>query len=127
MILKIALFAIAAVVAIVVTKQLNSEFATVITVCAGVTLAIVICDQLFEVVYTLYNFADVSGIDDEAISCVIKVVGIGYIAEFANNICADSNCKSVGDKVLLASKVSILFCAMPIVRQLFSLISGILL
>lgn len=127
MILKIALFAIIAVVAIVVTKQLNPEFAMVVTVCAGVVLAITICDQLFEVVYTLYNFAESSGIDSEAISCVIKVVGIGYVAEFANNVCSDANCKSVGDKVLLAAKVSILFCALPIVQKLFSLIRGIAL
>lgn len=127
MIFKIVLFAIAAVVAIVVTKQLNPEFATVITVCSGVVLAILICDQLFEVVYTLYNFAESSGIDNEAISCVVKVVGIGYIAEFANNVCADANCKSVGDKVLLAAKVSILFCALPVVQKLFSLIRGIVL
>lgn len=127
MILKIALFAIVAVVATVVTKQLNSEFATVLTVCSGVVLTILICDQLFEVVYTFYNFAEASGIDNEAISCVIKVVGIGYIAEFANNVCVDANCKSVGDKVLLASKISILFCAMPVVQKLFSLIRGIVL
>lgn len=127
MILKIALFAIIAVVATVVTKQLNSEFATVLTVCSGVVLTILICDQLFEVVYTFYNFAETSGIDNEAISCVIKVVGIGYIAEFANNVCVDANCKSVGDKVLLASKISILFCAMPMVQKLFSLIRGIVL
>ena len=127
MILKTALFAIIAVVAIVVTKQLNPEFALVVTVCSGVALAILICDQLFEVVFTLYNFAESSGIDSEAISCVVKVVGIGYIAEFANNICADANCKSVGDKVLLAAKVSILFCALPIVQKLFALIRGIAL
>ncbi|MCM1290006.1 MAG: stage III sporulation AC/AD family protein [Corallococcus sp.] len=127
MILKIALFAVVAVVAIVVTKQLNPEFATVLTVCSGVALTILICDQLFEVVYTFYNFAESSGIDSEAISCVVKVVGIGYVAEFANNICADANCKSVGDKVLLASKISILFCAMPVVSKLFALIRGIVL
>ena len=127
MILKIVLFAIFSVVVILLTRQLNPEFSTVVTVACGVVLAIVICDQLFEVVYTLYNFAESSGIDNAAISCVVKVVGIGYIAEFANNVCVDANCKSVGDKVLLAAKVSILFCAMPVVRQLFSLIRGIVL
>lgn len=127
MILKIALFAIVAVVATMVTKQLNSEFATVLTVCSGVVLTILICDQLFEVVYTFYNFAEESGIDNESISCVVKVVGIGYVAEFANNLCVDANCKSVGDKVMLASKISILFCALPVVQKLFSLIRGIVL
>lgn len=123
---KIVLFAIVAVVATLLVRQLKSEFAVVVTVCASVVLTIMICDKLFDVIYTFYNFSSTAGIDSEAISCVVKVVGIGYLAEFSNNLCLDAGCKSVGDKVLLASKISILFCAMPIVEKLFSLIRGML-
>ena len=121
---KIVLFAIVAVIATLLVRQLKSEFAVVVIVCASVVLTIMICDKLFDVIYTFYNFSSSTGIDSEAISCVIKVVGIGYLAEFSNNLCLDAGCKSVGDKVLLASKISILFCAMPIVEKLFSLIRG---
>ena len=123
-ILKIVLFAIVAVVVTLLVRQLKSEFAVVVTVAASVVLTIMICDKLFDVIYTFYNFSSTAGIDSDAISCVIKVVGIGYLAEFSNNLCLDAGCKSVGDKVLLASKISILFCAMPIVEKLFSLIRG---
>ena len=123
-ILKIVLFAIVAVIATLLVRQLKSEFAVVVTVAASVVLTIMICYKLFDVIYTFYNFSSTAGIDSEAISCVIKVVGIGYLAEFSNNLCLDAGCKSVGDKVLLASKISILFCAMPIVEKLFSLIRG---
>ncbi len=126
-ILKIVVFAVLAVIAILLVKQLNSEFALVATVGASVVLTVLICDHLFDVIYTFYNFSESAGIDNQSITCVIKVVGIGYLAEFANNICVDANCKSVGDKVLLASKISILFCALPIVERLFSLIKGIVL
>ena len=49
-ILKIVLFAVAAVVATVLVKQLKSEFALVVAVCASVLLTISVCDKLFEVV-----------------------------------------------------------------------------
>lgn len=124
-ILKIVLFAIAAVVATVLTKQLKSEFALVVAVCASVLLTVTICDKLFDVIYTFYNFSTTAGIDSQSIGCVIKVVGIGYLAEFGNNLCCDAGCKSIGDKVLLASKISILLCALPIVERLFNLIKGI--
>lgn len=124
-ILKIVLFAVAAVVATVLVKQLKSEFAVVVAVCASVLLTISVCDKLFEVVYAFYNFSTEAGVDDKSVSCVIKVVGIGYLAEFANNLCVDCGCKSIGDKVLLASKISILFCALPVVEQLFSLIQSL--
>lgn len=123
--LKIALLALLCAVGIVLVRQLKSEFAVPLTVGASVVLLLMICDALYDVVYTLYNFADRANVDGEAISCVIKVVGIGYLAEFSNNICVDANCKSVGDKVLLAAKVAILFCALPIVEKLFETIVGL--
>lgn len=124
---KIALLALVSIVGIAVIKQLKPEFAMPMTIGVSVLLLLMICDELYNVVYTFYNFADQANVDGEAISCVIKVVGIGYLAEFSNNVCVDANCKSVGDKVLLASKIAILFCAMPIVEKLFSVIINLAL
>ena len=124
---KIALLARVSVIGIVVVRQLRPEFALPLTIGVGVVLLLMICDALYSVVYTFYNFAERANIDSEAVGCVIKVVGIGYLAEFSNNICVDANCKSVGDKVLLASKIAILFCALPIVEQLFEMIVGLAL
>ena len=122
---KIALLAILSIAGIAVVRQLKQEFAMPLTIGVSVLLLLMICDELYNVVYTFYNFADTANIDNEAISCVIKVVGIGYLAEFSNNVCVDANCKSIGDKVLLASKVAILFCAMPVVEKLFSVIMSL--
>ena len=119
---KIALLAILSIAGIAVVRQLKQEFAMPLTIGVSVLLLLMICDELYNIVYTFYNFADTANIDSEAISCVIKVVGIGYLAEFSNNICVDANCKSIGDKVLLASKVAILFCALPVVEKLFGVI-----
>lgn len=124
---QIALLALLSLAGIAVVRQLKPEFALPMTVGVSVVLLLMICDQLYDVVYTFYNFANQANIDSEAISCVIKVVGIGYLAEFSNNVCIDANCKSVGDKVLLASKIAILFCALPVVERLFSTIIGLAL
>ena len=119
---KIALLAILSIAGIAVVRQLKQEFAMPLTIGVSVLLLLMICDELYDVVYTFYNLADNANIDSEAISCVIKVVGIGYLAEFSNNVCVDANCKSIGDKVLLASKVAIIFCALPVVEKLFGVI-----
>ena len=124
---KIALLALFSIAGILLIKQLKPEFVVPMTIGVSVLLLLMICDELYNVVYTFYNFADLANIDSEAISCVIKVVGIGYLAEFSNNVCIDANCKSVGDKVLLASKVAILFCALPIVEKLFGVIMNLTL
>lgn len=125
-IVKVVLFATASVVVAVVVKQLKAEFFLPVVVCAGVVLTIMVCDQLFDVLCSFYDLSSSAGIDDEAITCVIKVVGIGYVAEFSNSLCTDAGCKSIGEKVLLASKVAILLCALPIVEKLFALIQNLL-
>ena len=124
---KIALLALVSLVGILVVRQLKPEFAMPLTIGAAVVILIMLTDQLYEVVYTFYSFAEDASIDGEAISCVIKVVGIGYLAEFSNNLCVDANCKSIGDKVMLASKIAILFCALPVVEKLFGVIKNLAL
>ncbi len=123
--LKLSIIAILSVVAILVVRQLNKELALPLTIGASVVILSMLCDKLYDLVYTFYNFSQEANVDSEAISCVIKVVGIGYLAEFTNNICVDSNCKSIGDKVLLASKIAIVICALPIIEKLFGIIKGI--
>lgn len=125
--LKISLLAILSTVGILVVRQLKSELAVPLTIGVAVVIVSMLCDKLYDLVYTFYNFSQEANIDNEAISCVIKVVGIGYLAEFTNNVCVDANCKSIGDKVLFASKIAILFCALPMVDKLFGIIKGIAL
>ena len=124
-IFKIALLALLSLAGIAVVRQLKAEFAMPLTIGVSVVLLLMICDQLYDVVRTFYDFADQANVDGEAISCVVKVVGIGYLAEFSNNLCVDANCKSIGDKVLLASKIAILFCALPVVEKLFEVIKSL--
>lgn len=119
---KIVIIAIFAVITISLIKQIKSEFAIALSVGVSVVLMLMLFDELFNVVQTFYNLSDKAQIDSGIFSIVIKVVGIGYLAEFTNNVCVDANCKSVGDKVILASKIAILLCALPIVEGLFELL-----
>ncbi len=124
---KIALLGLISVVAGLVIRQLKQELTVPLIIGVSVVILTLLCDELFDLVYAFYNFSNDAKIDSQAISCVIKVVGIGYIAEFTNNICIDANCKSIGDKVLLASKIAIMFCVLPMVEKLFALIKDLAL
>lgn len=123
--LKISLIAILSVVGILVVRQLKSELAVPLTIGVAVVIVSMLCDELFGLMYTFYSFSQEAHIDSDAVTCIVKVVGIGYLAEFTNNICVDANCKSIGDKVLFASKIAILVCALPMVDKLFGIIKEI--
>ena len=59
-------------------------------------------------------------------SSILKIIGIGYLTEFANGICVDSGAKSIGDKLQFAGKVVILLLALPILENLIEIIAEIL-
>ncbi len=124
-IVKIVAVATLSAVVVCIVRQTKAEFAVAVTIGASVVVLSLVCDKLFEVVYSFYSLSEEAAIDSAAISCIIKVVGIGYIAEFGNGICVDSGCKSLGDKLMLAAKVAILLCALPIVTQLFQTIKAL--
>lgn len=125
-ILQIVAIGIIAAILISLLKETKPELAILLGVAAGVIIIIMVVNELYEVISSFYNIAEVSGIAEGLFTTVLKIIGIGYVTEFAANICSDSGCKSVGDKILFAGKVVIMILALPIVNSLLSLIVEIL-
>lgn len=123
-VLQIAIVSIVAVVGIMLVKPFNKDIAIVISIGIGVLILISVCDRLYDVVYAFYDISNQAHVDGTSIECVIKVVGIGYLAEFSNNICVDTGNKNLGEKVLFASRIAILLCVLPILQNLFDVIKG---
>ncbi len=117
--IKIAILALFAVVAISLIKELKAEFALVLSIGVSVVILLSLLDNLFNIIQSFYTLSEQAQLDGTVVGTVIKVIGIGYLGEFTNNICLDANCKNIGDKVLLASKISILLCALPVIQKLF--------
>ncbi len=123
-IVKAVVFALVAVVIVLLLRQFDSNVALVVGVCASVIISVCVVDDLFVAVYDLYDIGLSAGIGSGVLSCMLKVVGIGYVAEFGNNICIDANCKSIGQALLFCAKICIVISAMPIVLQIFDLIKS---
>ena len=126
-VIKIVGIATISLVAIVLVRQVKPELSVVLTVAVSVVLVFSVLDELFDVVYTFYSVADNTGVDASCFAGVLKIVGIGYLGEFCNNVCVDANCKSVGDKVLFASKIAILTVALPFINQLVAFLTDFLI
>lgn len=125
-ILQVAALGIIAAILVVLLKESKPELAVLLGTAAGVIMIITVVDELYEVVESFYNIAATSGIAEGIFTTVLKIIGIGYVSEFSANVCADSGCKSVGDKILFAGKIIIMVLALPIITDLLSLITEIL-
>ncbi len=123
---KIIAIALIAVIAIVLLRQTKPEMALIVGIGASIIIVLSVMDELFEVVYSFYSMAEATKINKDIFTNILKIIGIGYVAEFGNGICVDSECKGIGEKIVFAGKIAILMLALPIIKSLIAVIVEIL-
>ncbi len=126
-ILKLSLFAISIVFAIVFTKQVKPEFAVIVSVAGSIAILAYILGFFTDLVVLYNQLIAKTGINQEYFTILLKAIGVGYLVEFASGVCKDSGNSSIADKVTLAGKISILLLAVPIIKSIFEIVSGIIL
>ena len=83
-------------------------------------------DALKDTVGIIGVLAQTSGVENGLIKILLKIVGVGYVAEFSAGVLTDFGAQAVADKVVLGSKIVIVVIALPIFQNLLSLVSGFL-
>ena len=124
--LKIIGVGIVTAIAVVVVKQVKTEFAVIVGLAGSVIMLIMIINQLSGVISYLSQIVTKTNIDIGLFNCILKIIGIGYLTEFASGICIEMGSPSIASKVALAGKVVILCLALPIITSLLNIIVGIL-
>lgn len=118
-ILVVAAFALLACCASVILKRssepisvLVSVMASLIIICAAIASlkpVIEFIKGLQEAEYSIYY------------TCMLKGLGIAILAESASDICKECGEESLGTKVELAAKVSMLLISLPLLEAIISL------
>lgn len=68
----------------------------------------------------------IGNIDHDLLAIILKVVGIGMVAEFSSLICKDAGNESMGKALQILSSVVVLWICLPVFEKLFSLLDKIL-
>ncbi len=125
-VVKIAGVAVVSVITITILKETRPSLALVLGIGAGLVIVIMILDSLFEVVTAFYSLSDEVLMDEDIFRSVVKIIGVGYVAEFTSSVCVDSGNKSIADKVMLAGKVTIMLMTLPVIKALVGVIAEML-
>lgn len=104
----------------------NKTFRVYIAAATGLIILILSADYLLAAFDFITQIAEYSSIDTENINIVFKIIAIAYISQFASDICADAEQKSIAGKIELASKFLIIYISLPILVNFFDLIVSIL-
>lgn len=123
---KIIGVGIVTAVTAVLLRTSRPELSFAVTIAGSVILLMFSIDLLSQTFVVFAELGEKTGIDNQLIKVIVKIVAIGYLVEFAAGIVEDFGSKSIADKLVLAGKVIIFTVSVPIVRTLVSLIGSFL-
>lgn len=125
-IFRIAAIGIITALCVLVLRENRSDIATLIGITGGAIILLSLIDYFTQIFDFLRRFIEKTGIDGSVIKALVKIVGIGYVADFSAGIVEESGSKALSEKIVLGGKVIIFIMSIPIIKMLFEIISSIL-
>lgn len=124
MLIKIIGIGILTVVSTMLIKELKPELSFLVSMAGSLVIILIVLSSFNTVIHLFDIIVKKTNINSELFSLILKIIGIGYLAEFAANICLDAGNKSVADKIILGGKIVILVKCFPIINSLIDIIIG---
>ena len=112
--------------AVLLLKSTRPEVAAMVGVAGSIIVVMMLVETITGVLDGMTLIVNRTGIRNELFVALLKIIGIGYLTEFASSICMDAGNQSMSQKVLLAGKVVILLLALPIVNNLIEIVVGVI-
>ena len=125
-ILQIAAIGIITAISAMILKEHKQETALLVGITGGILILLSVIEYFSNIFTTLLGFMDASGIPSGVYAAVFRIVGIGYITDFAAGIVEDTGSKAVASKIVLAGKLIIMVLSLPILQLLFDTIVSML-
>lgn len=110
----------------VVVREIKPEYSVFIIIATGAIILLSLSDKIVYVINTFSNLSDKSNIPSSVFLSIVRIIGIGYITEYASSICDDYQCSSIGKKIQLAGKIIIFIMALPIILGIIDIVGGLM-
>ena len=124
-IVKAAAVGVVGAILAVTLREYKKEFALFIVIASGIVILGLLLESIGEIGALLSAMTRTAGINGEYVAIMAKIIVISYICEFAAQFCSDAGEKAIGSKIELAGRILILSASVPIIRDLFELITSL--
>ena len=104
----------------------NKDMATVLGLTACCLIAMAGLTYLRPVISFISQLEELGGLDHALISILLKIAGIGILAEIGTLVCNDSGSTSLGKGIGFLSTAVILWLSLPLYGMLLDLLQKIL-
>ena len=113
-------------IATILLKTTKPELSFAVTVTGVIVILLFIVEALQNTLSVFSSIASVTGIENGLLKILIKIVGVGYLTEFASGVLQDFGGNSLADKVALGGKITIVLLSLPVIEGLLNMIKGFL-
>ncbi|MCL2822118.1 MAG: hypothetical protein FWD86_02840 [Firmicutes bacterium] len=111
---------------VLILKDAKSESAILVGIAGGAIILLMLIGYLTDIFAVIGSIATRANIPSGIFVLLVRVVGVGYIAEFSAGIIEDAGSKSLASKVALGGRVLIVILSLPIILSLFDIVSELL-
>ena len=126
-IVQIAGVAIVGCCLVLTVRQQRPELAMLLSAAIGILLLLSCISDIQQLLQKIQEIANSSGMKQEVVSIIFKVIGIVYVTEFASGICKDAKEEAMALKVQVAGLIIILGFSVPLVLDILQKIEDMLL
>ena len=125
-VIKISLLGIVAVLPAILLKNINNEYAVLMSIAVMLIIFGFAVARIQVVVDTINRLLVVINIETRYVVIILKMLGITYVAEFSAAICRDAGFGAVASQIEIFAKISLLVTGIPIINALISMIGDTL-
>lgn len=122
--LQIMVLGILAVIFSVVLKKHSHELSILLTLAAGVLIALFFLRLFQPVLSFAEELREMTGLDQELMEPVLKCLGISLLCQICVNICTDAGQTAIGKMIETSGCILCLYVALPLFRSVISLVSS---
>ncbi len=104
-------------VSAVFLREKSPQFAMMIALVTGVVILSLVAGELENILSSLENLMNISGLDEQTISTVLRILGIGIGSEYFCNVISDAGESAIAKKAEFGAKVVILMLILPLLGK----------
>lgn len=123
---SIILVGLIGTILIITVKEYKPEIAIVLSVSIGVIILLAATKLISPVLNEIKGIVNSSTVSFKNFNILIKALGICYLTQFVSDICNDSGQSSISSKVQLVGRIAICISALPLYKELITLIRTII-
>ena len=112
-ILKIGMTGVVVSILVMLLRDMQSKVAPLLAILGSLVILAFVVKSAKNTTDAIKVLFDDSGIGNETVKEVIKIIGISYVAEFSSSVCKDIGENSIATKIETAGRIIILMMSIP--------------